>query len=140
MQRVHGRRRYEGALNARFAAHDGGRAGSTITDQPRDERGIRNSNRAAGTIEGRQHLNRSGVTDISNLTCVAPTVAETRNVPIVGKVVAGVPTGRAPRTSPTIDRSQRDSTRGSNISRLSSGLRQVARHACPPTVTSRLAP
>ena len=31
--------------------------------------------------------------------------------PIVGKVVAGVPTGRAPRTSPTVERSERDSAR-----------------------------
>ncbi len=30
---------------------------------------------------------------------------------IVGKVVAGVPTSRTPRTSPTIERSQRDSAR-----------------------------
>ena len=30
---------------------------------------------------------------------------------ILGKVVAGVPTRRTPRTSPTIERSQRDSAR-----------------------------
>ena len=59
---------------------------------------------------------------------------------IVGKVVAGVPTGRGPRTSPTIERSERDSARnhtykGPGIQRVSVVFR--VSDVCAPRVSSR---
>ena len=56
-----------------------------------------------------------------NRRCISQKAAAAR--PIVGKVVAGVPTGRAPRTSPTIEGSARDTAR--NHPHIAGSVRDV---------------